>query len=349
VWVELSVALLRDELGQPLHFITDIFDISQRKQSEALVRDHQVELEQRVQARTAELMRSRGTLQAIADNLPILIAHVDRNLRYLFNNDVYRQVFGVPTHTLLGKRIEDVLAPGLFEELLPYFRRALAGERAVHDHVHYQPDRGRVWSATYIPDIRDGEVHGFFVMSQDVTERKQVERSLRDKAMRDSLTGLPNRRALNELLAQASEPSAPPFAVLFLDLDGFKGINDAYGHDFGDELLKEVAGRLQQTVRKADFVCRLAGDEFVVVAQGVTAENIAGRIAENICHAMALPFALPGGTVKIGASVGVALYSGAAGTGVNTVLSEADAAMYEAKRCGRNGYRIAEQPLQQRA
>ena len=341
VWVELSVALVRNALGLPQHFIADILDISLRKQDEALLKDYQVELERRVQARTAELMRSRSTLQIITDNLPILISHVDKDLRYLFNNDVYRQVFGIEPEALVGRRIEEVLAPALFAELLPYFRRALAGERVVNDHVHYVADRTRVWAASYIPDVRDGEVHGFFVMSQDVTERKQVERSLRDKAMCDPLTGLPNRRALNEMFAGMGQEPAASVAVLFLDLDGFKGVNDAYGHDLGDELLKEVALRLQQTVRKADFVCRLAGDEFVVVAEGVSSETIAGRIAENICSALAQPFVLSAGIANIGASVGVALRAGQPLGPVEAILNEADAAMYEVKRRGRNGFQVA--------
>ncbi|MBF7141634.1 MULTISPECIES: diguanylate cyclase domain-containing protein [Pseudomonas] len=341
VWVELSVSLVRDSDGEPQHFIADIVDISLRKHHERLLQQHQEELEHRVEARTEELSRSRGTLQIITDNLPILISHVDRNLRYLFNNDVYRQVFGVSPQALIGKRIKDVLSHELYTELLPYFERALAGERVVHDHVHYTSDPSRVWAASYIPDIREGEVHGFFVMSQDITERKQIERSLHDKAMRDTLTDLPNRRALNELLIQLAQVPAPEFAVLFLDLDGFKAVNDSYGHDLGDVLLQQVAVRLQHTVRKADFTCRLAGDEFVVVAQGVSSEAIAKRIAEGICRALAEPFVLDGKAARIGASIGVALHVPGSGQGVEAILGRADAAMYAAKRRGKNGYQVA--------
>jgi diguanylate cyclase (GGDEF)-like protein/PAS domain S-box-containing protein len=344
VWVELSVSLVRDGLGQPQHFIADILDISLRKLHETLLREHKEELEHRVEARTVELVRSRGTLQTITDNLPILISHVDRNLRYLFNNDVYRQVFGVSPQALIGKRIEDVLSRELYEELLPCFERALAGERVVNDHVHYVSDPARVWSASYIPDIREGEVHGFFVMSQDITERKQIERSLHDKAMRDTLTDLPNRRALNELLLQVAQAPESECAVLFLDLDGFKAVNDAYGHDLGDELLRQVAVRLQHTVRKADFVCRLAGDEFVVVAHGVSSEPIARRIAENICTALAEPFTLGNAIARIGASIGVALRTKGVEGSMDSILNEADAAMYKAKRQGRNRYQVAGHP-----
>ncbi len=341
VWVEVSVALVRDEVGAPLHCIMDILDIGQRKQDEALLKDYHAELERRVSVRTTEVMNSRATLQAITDNLPILISHVDRNLRYLFLNDVYRQIFGVVPAELVGRPIRDVLAPALYEQLEPYFKRALAGERLVNDHVLYQADTNRIWAASYIPDIRDGEVQGFYVMSQDVTERKQVERALRDKAMRDPLTGLPNRRALNEMLIESAGSEQSRFAVFFLDLDGFKQVNDVHGHDVGDELLKAVALRLQKTLRRDDFVCRLAGDEFVLVARGVADSKVAERIAQSVCVTLGAPFQLEGALVSIGVSVGVALRAGVLECPVSELLSEADAAMYEVKRRGRNGYKLA--------
>lgn len=344
VWVEINVSLVRTERGEPDHFIAVILDITDRKRGEEALHDYQEELERKVAERTRELTASRETLQAIADNMPILIAHIDRDLRYLFNNEVYRQVFGVDPATLRGKYVKDVLAPELFAELLPNFQRALAGERVVHDGLIYNPEQGRIWTATYVPDLRDGDVVGFYVMSQDVTDRTRVERNLRDKAMLDPLTELPNRRALHEHLehtVSAAAHSPEPFALFFLDLDGFKAVNDQHGHDAGDELLKQVAVRLEQTVRKGDFVCRLAGDEFVVVAHGVPSPEIAGRIAQNLCEAIATPFALGQGAVKIGTSLGIALSPAAGSIAAATLLTHADNAMYEAKRRGRNGYRFA--------
>jgi diguanylate cyclase (GGDEF)-like protein/PAS domain S-box-containing protein len=344
VWVEINVSLVRTEQGEPDHFIAVVQDITDRKRGEAVLHNYQEELEVKVAERTRELTASRETLQAIADNLPILIAHIDRNLRYLFNNDVYRQVFGVDPATLLGKPVEAVLAPELFAELLPNFQRALAGERVIHDGLIYNLEQGRIWSATYVPDVRNGEVVGFFVMSQDVTERARLERNLRDKAMLDPLTELPNRRALHEHLERTLAHSAhvsEPLALFFLDLDGFKAVNDQHGHDAGDELLKQVAVRLEHTVRKGDFVCRLAGDEFVVVAHGVPSQEIAGRIAENLCEAIATTFELSQGAVKIGTSLGIALSPAAGSMAAETLLTHADNAMYEAKRRGRNGYRFA--------
>jgi diguanylate cyclase (GGDEF)-like protein len=181
-------------------------------------------------------------------------------------------------------------------------------------------------------------------MSQDVTERKRAEKALIDKAMLDALTGLPNRRALQEKLEQVvfeAKEKQTPFAVFFLDLDGFKLVNDVHGHEGGDEILRQVARRITHTVRKDDFVSRLAGDEFVVIAHGVPSGSICCRIAENICDSLSVPFMLDEAPAKLGTSIGIALSSSMTTLSAEHLLAQADAAMYEAKRRGRNNYRFA--------
>ncbi|WP_213880301.1 PAS domain S-box protein [Pseudomonas sp. dw_358] len=350
VWVEIYVVLVRTETRQPDHFIAVVLDISERKHNQALIERHQEELENKVRERTQQLSRSRETLQVITDNLPVMIAQVDRDLRYLFNNDVYRQVFGIDPSTLRGQKLSSVLEPALFAELLPYFNKALAGERAVHDHLRYSNDQARIWCATYIPEVRNGEVVGFFVMSQDVTERTHIERMLHDKAMRDPLTDLPNRRALHEhLYLMTAAPLASAFALFFLDLDGFKTVNDSQGHEAGDELLRQVAARLKNTTRKEDFIGRLAGDEFVVVAAGISSKETAQRIAEDLCQTIATAFTVIGQSVRIGVSIGITLSPAGSSLSSDAVLNQADGAMYEAKRRGRNGYWFASLPSLQQA
>ncbi len=335
VWAQVSVSLLQGHEGHAPQFIAVVLDIGERKRSEQMLQNHRAELERSVRERTLELERSRRVLQTITDNLPILIAQVDKDLRYRFNNHIYNEVFGVDPADLAGKHLSSMIRPDLLDELMPYFQRALAGERVTKESVQYQQDRDRLWNATYIPEVRDGEVVGFFVMSQDVTEQKRFERALFDKAMLDPLTDLPNRRALQDRL-EASINSANtdgvPFVVLFMDLDGFKVINDAHGHDVGDELLKQVGRRLLQAVRKGDFVCRLAGDEFVVVAEGVPNMAIAERIAADITTAIEKPFELSVGALSVGVSVGIASSQSSAMRDSDDVMARADSAMYEAKR-----------------
>lgn len=344
VWVDLSVSILRDASGAPLHLIAVILDITSRKHSEVLIQNHQQELEHRVEERTAELMRSQETLQAIADNVPMLIAQVDSNLHYVFNNARYREIFKIDPASLQGKHVRTVLTSEVFDALSPYFDRALAGERSTRDNIRYDEDDGRIWRSSYIPDVRNGRVVGFFIMSQDVTEQKHKEKSLTDRALLDHLTGLPNRAALMEKLtdiADSAERGVGDFAVLFLDLDGFKRVNDEYGHELGDELLCQVSSRLRHKVRQHDTVYRLAGDEFVVIASDVMSRRNCERIASAICSTLMQPFHLRGYTVRIGTSVGISVCPAHVMTTPEQLLAYADAAMYEAKRGGRNCYRFA--------
>jgi diguanylate cyclase (GGDEF)-like protein/PAS domain S-box-containing protein len=344
VWIHLSVALLRDHDGTPSHFVSVMQDITSRKHSEQLLRDYQQELERRVLERTCELTSSRMALQTITDNLPILIAHVDANLCYRFNNEVYRDVFGFDPMALRGKSVRETVGDEVFERSYPLFQRVLAGERVTHEDIVYNVESGRVWSATYIPDMERGKVVGFYVMSQDITERKQRENQMHSEIMLDALTGLPNRRALQEQLSLAVHSARDeeiPFALFFMDLDGFKAINDQYGHDAGDALLRQVAHRLKKATRATDLVCRLAGDEFVLLARDIASASACSRIAQDICRAIGKTFDLGQREAQLGTSVGIAMCAAGYATSTETMLAEADRAMYEAKRKGRNGFRFA--------
>ncbi|WP_321798145.1 diguanylate cyclase domain-containing protein [Caballeronia sp. J97] len=344
VWIELSVALLRDDRGLPVHFVSVMHDITSRKYSEQVLRDYRQELERRVLERTRELTSNRAALQTITDNLPVLIAHVDAGLRYRFNNQVYREVFGVEPAALRGKAVRDTIGAATFERCLPYFRRVLAGERVTHEDIVYEGAPSRIWNATYIPEFQRDDVVGFYIMSQDITETKRRENQMRSEVMLDALTGLPNRRALAEQLAlciEAARDESVPFALFFMDLDGFKSVNDQHGHDAGDTLLRQVAARLKKTTRAGDLVCRLAGDEFVLLARGISSSSACSRIAQDICRAIGRPFELGQAEAQLGTSVGIAMCAGGFDTSAEAILGDADRAMYEAKRKGRNGFRFA--------
>ncbi|SAK90067.1 diguanylate cyclase [Caballeronia hypogeia] len=344
VWIDLSVALIHDDEGKPMHFVSTMQDISGRKHSEEVLRGYRQELERRVLERTRELTSSRTALQTITDNLPVLIAHVDADLRYRFNNQVYRDVFGVEPSSLHGTTVRETIGAAAFEHCLPYFARVLAGERVAHEGIVYEGAPNRMWNATYVPEFQRGEVAGFYIMSQDITETKQRENQMRSEVMLDALTGLPNRRALAEQLAlsiDAARDAEVPFALFFMDLDGFKNVNDQHGHDAGDALLRQVAARLKKTTRADDLVCRLAGDEFVLLARGITSTSACSRIAQDICRAIARPFEVGQSEARLGTSVGIAMCAGGTQTSAEAILAEADRAMYEAKRKGRNGFRFA--------
>ncbi|QXH53659.1 diguanylate cyclase [Pseudomonas fakonensis] len=336
VWVELSLSALRGEDGHAEQVVVFARDISERRRRQHLLQRYQATLEQQVEQRTEALKRSQQTLQAIADNLPVLIAQIGNNLEYRFNNAVYREIFGLDPTALKGRKVEDVLAPEVYQQLLPCFNQALAGERVEADNVRYRLDDPRIWHASYVPDIRNGVVEGFFVMSLDVTERKRREQTLLDQATLDPLTGLPNRSALFQALDYLLQQRAP-FALYFIDLDGFKQVNDSHGHETGDLLLQAAAERMLAAMRADDLVARLAGDEFVVIARAVASAPAAREIGRKLCDALAATFTLEGQQVQIGASIGVYLNLPEQRLlNAEDALAEADQAMYAAKRGGRN-------------
>ena len=179
-------------------------------------------------------------------------------------------------------------------------------------------------------------------VSQDITERKRREDEERFLAYHDTLTGLPNRRLLDDRLRQAvnlAQRRDARVAVMLVDLDDFKQVNDQLGHRAGDAVLREVAQRLAGCVRKADTLARQGGDEFVVVIPDLPQAADCQVVAEKILRALAPGFRVDGSEFRIGASIGISIYPADAGDG-DALLRNADAAMYRAKQLGRNNYRF---------
>ena len=192
----------------------------------------------------------------------------------------------------------------------------------------------------------DGAFAGYRGVGRDITERKRMEETITRMAAYDELTGLPNARYLSNQLAKTiaeSKRENRRFALLYCDLDGFKPVNDAMGHAAGDALLREMAVRLQTTLREADLVARVGGDEFVAIGTTCHSVDDAGLFAERIHRAVEDPFRLDEGRrqAKISCSIGIAVYPDH-GTTANDLLRAADHAMYAAKRAGRSRHMIAE-------
>ncbi len=172
-------------------------------------------------------------------------------------------------------------------------------------------------------------------------ELKKLYKQMARHATYDSLTGLPNRKHFHDQLAKtitSAKQDKRIFTVLYLDLDGFKTINDDMGHTVGDQLIENTARRLERCVRKGDMVARVGGDEFIVLLQDVMSSN-ASKITEKIIENVSQPFLLADKTLSITTSVGIATYP-QDGTDANVLIHSADSAMYEAKRGGKNGYRV---------
>jgi diguanylate cyclase (GGDEF)-like protein/PAS domain S-box-containing protein len=199
---------------------------------------------------------------------------------------------------------------------------------------------------------RTAELAGANALLQgEIAERRQAEARVHHMAYHDSLTGLPNRSLLSDRLDRAMlavQRSERKLAVMFLDLDRFKTINDSLGHLTGDHLLKEVAGRLCRAVRASDTVARLGGDEFVVLVPGIRAAEECTHVAQKIIDALASPFPFEGRMLHITPSIGICMYPDDGGD-VATLMRHADAAMYHAKASGRNNYQFFTQRMNQAA
>jgi diguanylate cyclase (GGDEF)-like protein len=213
---------------------------------------------------------------------------------------------------------------------------AFAGGCLLHPDTSYQIVGGLLllYGYSHIEACRHG--------AQTIVALHRAQRSLAHRAAHDDLTGLPNRAAFRECLSEASEHLkryGQTYAVLALDLDDFKHVNDAHGHATGDELLRQITHRMRHTLRKGDVVARLGGDEFAVLQLPVSERETAVRLAERLISEVARPYCIEGRTIGINVSVGIA-FAPECGDG-EVLLRAADEASYEAKRAGKGLYRLA--------
>jgi diguanylate cyclase (GGDEF)-like protein/PAS domain S-box-containing protein len=268
------------------------------------------------------------------------LALADLNGSYVRVNRTYADLVGRAPEDLVGVPLGDVLQDARSLDLA-----ALAEGRtdAVHSEQSYaHVDGTATWVLHGISAVAgpDGRPAWFAVSAQDITERRRAEEDLRavtealtERAVRDPLTGLANRTLFEERLRGSLSRDAragSSTGVLFLDLDGFKDVNDRYGHSVGDAVLRAVADRLTAGVRPADTVARLGGDEFVVLVEGATAEGMQALVS-RLQDAVQTPLSVFGQTLDVGVSVGMALASeGAADPG--GLVDQADSKMYDVKR-----------------
>jgi diguanylate cyclase (GGDEF)-like protein/PAS domain S-box-containing protein len=294
--------------------------------------------------RNAQLQqqRSEHRLRAIADNLPVLISYIDRDQHLGFANKTFLEWMGVDPLEAAGIHLKKLLGPELYGQRQQALEAALAGERQEFEVTSTALGITRHLQVVYEPDRQpDGSIAGVFGMSVDITVNKQAERHLQELAHVDALTGLPNRREFESRLQLAlarARRQRQAMAVIFLDVDHFKRINDGHGHAIGDVVLKEFAARIRAALRATDTAARLAGDEFVVILEGLPSDTEASRVAAKLVEAIRPPMLLPGGQeIQVTTSVGMACWSGD-GDGAQDILDRADRALYRAKAAGRDTF-----------
>ncbi|HEY6254762.1 MAG TPA: EAL domain-containing protein [Xanthobacteraceae bacterium] len=292
------------------------------------------------------LQATNRRFDAAINNLPLGVCMFDADRKLMVGNTRYAEMYDLkPEHTRVGTPFRAILeyratAAVPAEEAESYVERRLAAISTTDEQqcfVHELPN-GRVIAVS-----RHSMAGGWIATHENITERKKIEAEISYLAHHDSLTDLPNRVGFRDKMAKALTPIEPgrPKAVLCLDLDKFKAVNDTLGHPVGDALLQDVAGRIRALVGPEDIVARLGGDEFAIVQGGANQPAGSTMLATRLIDAMAEPFDVQGHPVMIGATVGIAL-APHDGNDPDGLLKSADMALYRAKEDGGATYRFFE-------
>jgi diguanylate cyclase (GGDEF)-like protein/PAS domain S-box-containing protein len=309
-------------------------DITERKQAEVTIR------------------RGEEKYRTILENIEEGYFEVDLNGNFTFCNNSMSRLIGHSKEELLGINYKQFTNEETAKEVFQAFNKVYnTGESSRGlDWQIIRKNGVEVYIETSVTLKKDssGKPTGFRGIIRDITERKQTEQQINYMATHDNLTGLPNRLMFSQLLNQAirsAQRHNRQLAVFFIDLDRFKTINDSLGHEAGDRMLKEMAKRFKKSLRADDVVGRLGGDEFIILTEEVDELNQVANVAHKILSSAIKPMVLLGEECRITASIGISIYPGN-GTDEQTLIKNADMAMYFAKEEGRNNYQFYSKDIQ---
>jgi diguanylate cyclase (GGDEF)-like protein/PAS domain S-box-containing protein len=301
--------------------------------------------------------RASSQLASIVESADDAILSVEADGRIATWNAGAQAMYGRTQEDVIGQRLDVLFADGYGDELPSLLESVLAGDRVERfETVHKVLDGSRidVW-LTLSPISSGGSIVGASVIARDIRDRKRLEEELAHQALHDSLTGLPNRVLFRDRLRQSlhghpdlKRAATGRHAVLFVDLDNFKVINDTLGHQAGDELLVAVAARLRDTLRGSDTAARLGGDEFTILLANIDSGSQASAAADRILDELRRPFDLGGHEVVVSASIGIA-FGEAGADDPDDLLRAADTALYEAKGHGKGRHETYQQTMNVRA
>ncbi len=299
------------------------------------------------QANQIQLEESAAELRAILENAQDAFIAADEQGRVVEWNRQAELLLGWPRDQAMGRDMAELIIP---PDMRAAHNRGMAQflkdgtSVVINNRIELQAqhhDGHELPIEITVGHVKRQSGHLFIAFLHDITERLAFRDQMRELALTDVLTSLPNRRAFSDRLPEGmmrARRADQLLALFFMDIDGFKGVNDRYGHEAGDELLVEFARRLQHSVRDVDTVARLAGDEFVVILENLQTQEDALMVAQKILNTIREPFQLTHSTVNISSSIGVAVYQPNLDgeVGPEELLSMADKAMYAAKRLGKN-------------
>ncbi len=300
----------------------------------------------------SSLDTSQYMLQAIMNNSPAVICIKDLEGHYLMANREYERVLGISIADILGKTDHDVFPKEIADVLANHDHDVLLrGQHKQFEDTIEREGESETYLTLKFP-LKDNSENNYAVCSilTDISMRKHAEAELEHLATYDTLTGLPNRSLFMELLSRtlaSGDRENSKHAVLFIDLDNFKNVNDSMGHQVGDLLLREVAQRLKKCTRGEDTVSRMGGDEFVLLIQRVRDPSDAAEVSSKIIQALVPAFEIDNRSVFITPSIGIVI-SPDNGKDAQKLLRNADTAMYHAKNKGRNTYQFFTEEMNQR-
>jgi diguanylate cyclase (GGDEF)-like protein/PAS domain S-box-containing protein len=292
------------------------------------------------------LKENEKLMTDILENVSAYIYMKDTQGRYLYANRPLREMFNAPIEEITGFDDSKFYDASTAENIKQSDQKILQQREAQRsEETHLNPLTGHtsVYLTTRLPlRHEDGNIYALCGIATDITKEKEIEEHIRHMAQYDALTSLPNRALFADRLQQAfanAKRTHEHFGLMYIDLDKFKPINDTYGHEGGDFVLKEAAQRMQNCVRQSDTVARLGGDEFVVLLSSLNTDQDTFDVGEKIRHALNLPFNMDSITMNISSSIGVAIYP-EHGEDEKTLVKNADTAMYYAKENGRNNVTV---------
>lgn len=324
--IEISASLKKDLSGNPIGFRGTIRDATERKKMEEALR------------------QSEERYRTILEEMEDAYFEVDVAGNYTFVNDAVCRHLGFSREELLGKSFRDQMVKEELDKVYKAFGKIYMTGKPETD-ILYQllrkdGTRGFAEMTGFPLTNQHGEVIGFRGIGRDVTERKRIEEQIKHLATHDVLTDLPTMRLAKDRLKMTislAQRNRMMLVVMFIDLDGFKEVNDTLGHDAGDYVLKQVAKRLISCVRASDTVARIGGDEFLIIANGIHVPENAVQIARKVIGVVSRPIDYNGGQAVVGSSIGIALCPNDA-QDMEQLIKKADDAMYKIKKTGKNGY-----------
>lgn len=317
------------------HLLESFVDISRRKQIES------------------ELKESEERYRILVENQSDLVIKIDMEGNLLFVSPSFCKLFGQHEEQLRGKPLLPLILPSDHPSGDEPFNRMICTDTSYYREYLSPTTIGHRWIGWALRCIfnKNGQAEAIVGMGRDITDRKDAENTIEKLAYHDPVTGLPNRTLLHDRLQLAihrAERDMQGLAILFLDLDRFKSINDSLGHAIGDQLLREVGERLQSCVRSSDTVARLGGDEYVVLISSLENDHAVGTVVMKILEQLAEPYLIEGHEIYTTSSIGISLYPRDAHD-ADELLKNADMAMYQAKEAGRNTCHFFSPELNMRA